>query len=409
MYIFKIIIISGLLYLFYCFLLRKTTLFKLNRIYLLISFILPLVLPLIDIPVNNNSFEYSLPVMLNEIRIGENEYAPEATPVYKFSFILWIYIIVSIIFIIKILRGLISIANIYNKSEKLNYKNFNIVVSNYNTNVFSFFNLIFINKDQLENKNDLSQIITHENTHISQFHTIDNILSEIICAVFWINPIFWLIRNDLKITHEFQADERVIRKGFDYATYFTLLYKNTIQPQTHLTNNLNQSLTLKRLKMMKRKRSSRYLRWFYLAVTPLFLCIIFTFTCLNLNAIESIDNTEIVNPDFGNDTIFNNAEVDIKPGFVGGDIAIMEYILKNTVYPPEAKEKGIKGQVFVSFVIEENGKISQVKIAKGVDPLLDDEALKVVSSMPDWIPAKKDGKNVKTNMIFPINFTLKDE
>ena len=107
-----------------------------------------------------------------------------------------------------------------------------------------------------------------------------------------------------------------------------------------------------------------------------------------------------------NDTVYQ--VVDQKPEFPGGEKAMFEFLSKNIVYPEKAKEAGIQGRVFVGFVIEKDGSVSEVKIMKGVGGECDEEALRVVKSMPNWKPGKKDGKVVRVSYTLPINFKLSD-
>lgn len=100
------------------------------------------------------------------------------------------------------------------------------------------------------------------------------------------------------------------------------------------------------------------------------------------------------------------AIVEDKPMFPGGEAALMGFIRQNTTYPPTAKELGVQGRVFVQFVIDVNGKVTQVKIAQGVDQYLDTEALRVVNLLPNWTPGKQRGKKVPVTYIVPINFKL---
>lgn len=101
------------------------------------------------------------------------------------------------------------------------------------------------------------------------------------------------------------------------------------------------------------------------------------------------------------------AIVEEKPLFPGGDAALFKFIAENIVYPPTAKEMGISGKVYVQFVIDKYGKVTQVKVVKGIDPELDAEAVRVVSKIPDWLPGKQRNINVPVQYILPINFRLK--
>ena len=95
-----------------------------------------------------------------------------------------------------------------------------------------------------------------------------------------------------------------------------------------------------------------------------------------------------------------------QPEFPGGQLALMEWIKQNMVYPQEAKAKGIEGRVIVKFTIEEDGTVTNGKIVRGVDPLLDKEALRLVSIMPKWKPARLDDKDIRAIYNLPLSFKL---
>ena len=98
--------------------------------------------------------------------------------------------------------------------------------------------------------------------------------------------------------------------------------------------------------------------------------------------------------------------VENMPEFPGGDLGLMNYIKKNVKYPPIAKEYNITGKVFVSFIVNQSGSVTNVKIVRGVDKNLDAEALRVVKSLPKYKPGKQRGKAVRVMFTIPINFTL---
>lgn len=100
-------------------------------------------------------------------------------------------------------------------------------------------------------------------------------------------------------------------------------------------------------------------------------------------------------------------EVEVMPEYQGGITALQDYLLKNIQYPEKAKKDTITGKVYVQFIVDEKGKVGGAKILKSANPLLDAEAIRVISSMPDWIPGKNDGKAVKVAYTIPIMFALK--
>ena len=98
--------------------------------------------------------------------------------------------------------------------------------------------------------------------------------------------------------------------------------------------------------------------------------------------------------------------VDEMPGFPGGEEKLMEFFTKNIEYPKEAREAGIQGRVFVGFVIEKDGSISNVKVLRGIGHGCEEEAVRVVKSMPNWKPGKLYGEVVRVSYQIPVNFKL---
>lgn len=98
--------------------------------------------------------------------------------------------------------------------------------------------------------------------------------------------------------------------------------------------------------------------------------------------------------------------VEQMPSFPGGDKALLEFLSNNIKYPVVAQENGVQGRVVVSFVVERDGSITDVKVVRSVDPSLDKEAARVVKSMPKWIPGKQNGSAVRVKYNVPVSFKL---
>lgn len=96
--------------------------------------------------------------------------------------------------------------------------------------------------------------------------------------------------------------------------------------------------------------------------------------------------------------------VEHMPSFPGGDSALMNYLIKNVKYPAEALKNGITGRVYISFVVDTCGKVQEVSVGRGVDSVLDAEAVRVVSTMPNWIPGTQRGRKVNVKYMLPVNF-----
>ena len=98
--------------------------------------------------------------------------------------------------------------------------------------------------------------------------------------------------------------------------------------------------------------------------------------------------------------------VEVMPEYPGGSEALSKYLSESIKYPEEAYKNGIQGRVIVTFVINKDGSISDAKVVKSVDPQLDEEALRVVHSMPNWIPGRQNGEPVNVKYTVPITFKL---
>ncbi len=98
--------------------------------------------------------------------------------------------------------------------------------------------------------------------------------------------------------------------------------------------------------------------------------------------------------------------VEEMPSYPGGEAKLMEYVAKNIKYPQIARETGIQGRVFVGFVVEPDGSVSNVKVLRGIGGGCDEEAMRVVKSMPKWKPGKQRGKAVRVSYMLPVNFKL---
>jgi protein TonB len=134
--------------------------------------------------------------------------------------------------------------------------------------------------------------------------------------------------------------------------------------------------------------------WWRLLATLSVLAILFT---INTTAMAQNKKTS-------NDKVFE--KVEDMPEFPGGEQAMMDFVSKNVVYPKEAQEKGISGRVFVSFIVEKDGSVNEVKVMRGIGGGCDEESVRVIKAMPKWKPGKMKGKPVRVSYMMPIVFRL---
>lgn len=180
---------------------------------------------------------------------------PAPFPVEKAVTALWSG--VALVLFLRTLLQLLSVFQLVIKGTKITLHGVKLFVLTPKTSPFSFLGWIFINPDNY-NDRELQEIITHEKTHINQYHSLDILAGEALCILFWFNPAAWLIRHEIRQNLEFLADNEVIRSGFDRKNYQYDLLRLSLQPAAaQIINNFNVSQLKKRITMMNNKKTSR--------------------------------------------------------------------------------------------------------------------------------------------------------
>lgn len=399
-YLVKASVCMMLLYGLFYLLMYKETWFRLNRVYLIFSVMLSLIIPLfrysVDPGVSGNGMVYVLQAV-QVFAVPDGGWVEGVTLSEVF---VYIYLTGVVFFTFRFLLRLAGLFDISLNSEYIYRDGLKIGLCSEPVAPFSFFRTVFISRSVKES-GELEKILLHESVHIRQWHSIDVIFSELICILVWFNPAIWMIRSALKETHEYLADSGVKELTTDTAGYFQLLFSSVIGVQPGLANNFNKSLTLKRMKMMTKARSRSLSVMKVLLVIPLVVILTVSFSFR-----YSVAGPALITPPALHESVAATIPADKEPQFPGGFDAMVKYLLENVKYPEHAKKDGIQGKVLVSFTVTKTGKIKDAKVTQPVNKLLDAEALRVVNSMPDWIPGEVDGKIVDAEMTLPIQFKL---
>ena len=272
---------------------------------------------------------------------------------------------------------------------------------------FSFFGWIFLYLPGLKDESR-EEILKHEQTHARQWHSMDVILCELINIVCWFNPFAWLIKTEIRLNLEYLADNKVAETTSDCKLYqyhlLNLVNKNV---QTGLCNNFNVSHLKHRIIMMNKKRTHTAGRIKYALFVPLAaaLLIASNISCISSEKQEEISEKQESRAAEGE--VFQVVEE--MPEFPGGMAECMKWLGQNIKYPAEAKENGVQGRVIVQMVVEKDGTITNAKVVRGVDPLLDAEALRVVNQSPKWKPGMQKGEAVRVKYTLPIMFRLSND
>ena len=316
----------------------------------------------------------------------------------------YLYYIGVLVMSLRFIIQLVSICRIRWKGQVVYLNGQRIISLPSEANPFSFFGWIFLYLPQMEDESQ-DEILMHEQTHARQWHSVDVIVSELANIVCWFNPFSWLLKGEIRLNLEYMADNQVAKTMEDSKQYqYHLLGLAHTNSKTGLYNNFNVSQIKSRIIMMNKKRTRTAGRIKYALFVPLAAALLLAsnISCTSTETQEA--NTEVMESRAVEGEVFQVVEE--MPEFPGGMAECMKWLAQNIKYPAEAQEKGIQGRVIVQMVVEKDGTITHAKVVRGVDPLLDTEALRVVNSSPKWKPGKQNGEAVRVKYTLPIMFRL---
>jgi len=415
----------SVLYVFYWFLLRKETYFSLNRIILVSTLLLALIIPFIRITITGFAEQGSIVYVFDRFIMDPLVVSPETVHVKKIqniSFIQIIYLIYFagvIFFSGKFLVQFFQIFKLVKKYGTRDLLGYKIVPIDNNLSPFSFFNFIFINPEKIQ-ENELKNVLYHEGEHARKLHTMDIILLEIICIIQWFNPFVWFYKLALREIHEYEADLRVIKNGENKLNYQKLILQQVFGNQFfHVVHNfLTNSLTKKRITMISKIKSKNrtIVKALFILPVAALLVMIFSFTrgTEPNNLMGNVTKKAVNNPQLiitqDQDTIVTEQIffiVEEMPSFQGKGLdGFRNWVQDHLIYPREAIKQGIEGVIYIQFVVNKKGDVTTTTLMRGANPLLDTEALRVVKSSPAWKPGKQRGQEVSVAFTFPIYFNL---
>ena len=414
-YLVKVSVALALFYGLYILCLKRDTFLRLRRIYFLSALFFSLLFPAVTIELSaSGDAPVQIPTYwLSDIEVGSSVNAEASTEaaVSMWVVVLIILAAVSVFCAIKFFVQVFSLVKlrIANETEKLS--TYRIVkMKDRRTSPFSFFNWIFINSDA-HNPVELAEIIAHEQVHVDQYPSIDVILSEILCICFWWNPFAWLLKKEMKLNLEYLADKGVLESGFDSKEYqYILLQVSNRSTGIPLINNFNVSQLKQRIMMMNKKKSSVFTSVKYLLVVPVCATLLLGNAVQATTSLDKFSIDEISGVMDGDQVPQKKGDVYVTveqmPSFPGGLDAQQRFIVNGLKYPVEAQTKGIQGRVTIRYVVKSTGEISDIEVIRGIDPLLDNEAIRIVKSMPKWEPGKQGGKAVDVYYTLPVVFRL---
>jgi len=310
----KYILVSNIclsvLYLFYLLIFKKKTNFKQLRFYLLFSIFISLLMPLnnfsIKLDLNDDQIVQNPQLVDSNTFTGlkqniDNELVFEKTDKSFFNSINWqlvlrnTYLLISVIFLIRILIQIFGLIFRFMKSDKTKKTAYVFIHNSGYKSTFSFFNWIFINEE--ESEKNLDKIVTHEKIHADQYHSIDVLITEVLTAFMWFNPVVWMLKQSVQLVHEYLADEGVLNKGASVKKYQELLVNQVAEERLiHMTSSFNKSLIKKRIIMMNNEKITGKLRLKAVALVSLITLLFIGVSCMNGQKKEQDKTVAVVAP-----------------------------------------------------------------------------------------------------------------
>ena len=427
-YLLKSALLLAVFYAFFLLFMRKTTFFRFNRMALLAGTAVCLLLPLFRISRLLPEMSGLLPtIMLPEASPGGSQ----AARTFDWRILATALYAAGCIAVLAVtLRSLMRILSIIRTDKGERRDGYVLHVLDSDIASFSFMNHIVISRGDFEQH---PEILLHESMHVRFRHSADLLLMSLVCALQWFNPLVWLMRSELRMLHEYEADEAVLDKGIDASQYQLLLVRKAVGDRRFLiANSFNHSKLKNRINMMQKIKTVKWARLAYLACLPLLLgSLCFCSGGGNesaaptageevsdagwLNEIEGVvdvahgGTSEEPGPGLTTDekAYDSIADLETAPKFNGGSPSdFAKWVAEHLVYPQAARDAKVGGRVMVSFKINSDGRVSDVTLLESANEMLDAEALRVVSESPDWTPGAIGGKPVAVMFAIPIVFKI---
>ena len=273
---------------------------------------------------------------------------------------------------------------------------------------FSYFKHIVISEQDYQD--NPREILIHEQTHINLRHSLDVAFTSVLTLFQWWNPAAWLLCHELRQIHEYEADEAVLNENVNVKQYQLLLIRKSVGDQLFsMANSFNYQSLKKRIRMMTINKSSRWNQLRALAVVPVIALALLAFANPTTETATVQNNVDQQGTKTSNQDKKVYKSVEQMPQFPGGEYELMKYLQSVIKYPENAAKNNIQGRVIAQFVIDENGEIGEIKVLRSVDEELDAEAVRVIKSLPKFIPGRQDGKAVAVWYTLPISFKLQGD
>lgn len=396
-YSLKVAAVTAVLYLLWRILLRKETLHRLNRVILVLTPVMSMILPFCVITVHKT---VSDPMPETGIATGALEEVAQSS-VNTWTIFGAIYLAGVAIVLLRMIWSSIRLSSLIKKGERhILEDGSTLLVTEKDIPPFSWMGYIILSRNDYEA--GYPEIIHHEKAHIHLRHSMDILLTDFLTAFQWYNPAIWALGSDLRGVHEYEADECVIKEGTNPTEYqLFLIQRAALSSGLSLVSGLQSGTIKGRIKMMLKRHASWKAGLKALYIIP--VIILTLIACSKTETDYAVPFTLVDDKEPLSVQI-----VDLKPAFNSGDAnEFSKWVNANLIYPKAAKDQSIQGRVTLKFTVTKTGKVKDVIVLRSAHQLLDDEAVRVVSTSPDWTPGQQNGRDVDVTYLFPVIFQLR--
>jgi hypothetical protein len=406
-YLIKLVSISALFSGYYFLFLRNTHMHQFNRFFILVSLalsiFLPLFLPLLKIPffaAGTNT--HALSSTLSGITFGNWEKTIILRAGNHFfhtivtfqNLFLSIYLAGLLLTLYPIIKSLLYIRALAKKHQAIKFENVLLYETSEPGTPFSFINTVFWNRNISLGSEEGRQILKHELLHVNQKHSYDILFIQFLTTILWFNPFCYLMNKEMKVIHEFLADDYAAGPNkLQYAE--TMVMQAGSQRHIFLLNQFFYNQIKRRISMILQHTNTRYSRVRKAMVMPV---MFFIFCACSVKSKDDV----ALQPDE------TYTKVQEESSFPGGSDSWMRYLNKNFRYPQQAQEQEIQGPTVVQFIVEKDGSLTDIHPISGAD-ILSKESVRIITGSGKWIPAKQDGKVVRSYKRQPITYKLEAE
>lgn len=377
------LLLLAFLMMYYLFLENKP-MHTFKRYYLLSALVIALIGPWFIIPLHINTPLTS--EILQEITyLSLTPLSTEQTASLPLErIVLWGYILISASLLCNLAYRIYHLIQLSDKSTIVYLKGQRFAISNQIQSPFSFYSTIYLPLD-IE-LNWANPIIQHELEHIKQKHTVDIIIINLLKALFWFNPLFYLYQKAISLNHEFLADAPFSKdKQLTQQYLELLLQQNSTNKQSKLCSSFYFRITKKRINMIFNNKKPFKTKW----VITLAFAIAMPLTCLSILAQPS---PEVVIPSLN--------QGDQNPSFPGGMQEFRNLLMQNIEYDL----KNGPQRIILKFTVEANGALTNITSINPINNALANQAMESLKQIPNWNPKIENGKAVASEFFLPIAF-----